>query len=147
MELADSVGTRERGVEQGELEVVRNGLARLGRRDLYVIALILVGYGLALLLMPIWHEFAILDDWAYVRPAESVASGHGLQPSEHAQATLVTHAYWGALFAWLFGMSFTSLTAAVMTLSAIAALIFYVLLRRLGFSPVLSGAGVALLAL
>src|SRR5438445_13386066 len=125
MKTAGSVRIREKGAEQEDMRI---GLAGLGRRDVYVMGLILVGYVLALLLMPVRHEFAILDDWAYVRPAESIVSGHGFQPSEHAQATLITHAYWGALFAWLFGMSFTSLTAAVMTLSAIAGLTFYVLL-------------------
>src|SRR5213078_1101263 len=57
------------------------------------------------------------------------------------------HAYWGALFAYLFGMSFTSLTAAIMTMSAIGALTFYVLLRRLGFGRGLAGVGVILFAL
>src|SRR3954452_4254950 len=144
MQAANPANTIETTPEQ---EVQTGAPDRLGRRDLYVMGLVLLGYVVAILLMPMRHDFAILDDWAYVRPVENIIAGHGFQLSEHAQATLMTHAYWGAIFAWLFGMSFTSLTAAVMTLSAIAALTFYVLLRRAGFPPGLSGIGVALLTL
>src|SRR2546423_13870686 len=80
----------------------------LSTQDLAIMGLIVLGYLAMVLLMPIRRDFAILDDWAYIRPVENIMAGHGFQPSEHAQATLVTHAYWGALFAYLFGMSFTS---------------------------------------
>src|SRR5207237_4413543 len=73
--------------------------------------------------------------------------GHGSIPSQAAQATLVSHAYWGALFAALFGVSFTSLTIASLVMSLIGSLAFYALLRRVGLSPGLSGLGVAVLAL
>src|SRR5262249_55678086 len=64
-----------------------------------------------------------------------------------AQSTMATHAYWGALFATLFGDNFTNFTAATMVMSLVAALTFYILLRRLDFTPGLSGLGVALLTL
>jgi hypothetical protein len=109
--------------------------------------LILAGYLLALIIMPIQHDFAVMDDWTYVHSAEQVASGHGFRPSEYAQSTMVAQSYWGALFATLFGANFTVFTAATMIMSLAAALTFYVLLRRLDFTPGLSGLGVALLTL
>jgi 4-amino-4-deoxy-L-arabinose transferase-like glycosyltransferase len=119
----------------------------LQRTDLLAVGLILIGYVVALLLMPPTRDFAIFDDWAYARTVERIVGGHGFAPSQAAQATLVTHAYWGALFAALFGMSFTSLTIAALAMSLIGSLAFYALLRRLGFSTGLSGLGVAILAL
>jgi hypothetical protein len=121
--------------------------AAVGRSDLIALSVIIAAYALALLLMPIQHDFAIFDDWTYVRTAEKAFGNEGFRPSEYAQATIVTHSYWGALFANLFGMSFATLTAAVMTLSLVAALAFYVLLRRLDFPPVLGILGVAMLIL
>lgn len=120
---------------------------RLDKRDLPAVLLIVAGYAFVLRIMPITHEFAYLDDLTYTRTVEKIVNGPGFQPSEYAQATLVTHAYWGALFATLFGYSFTILTAATMVMSLIGALTFYVLLRRLGFGPLLSGLGTAILAL
>lgn len=119
----------------------------LNKHDLLATALILAGYFLALVLMPIQHDFAVMDDWTYVHSAEQVAMGQGFQPSEYAQSTMVAHAYWGALFAQLFGINFTTFTAATMTLSIVTAITFYVLLRRLQFGPGLSGLGVAFLTL
>src|SRR5207247_11267287 len=60
---------------------------------------------------------------------------------------LVVHADWVALFSPLLGYSFTPLTLATLALSLVAALAFYILSRRLGFGPGLSGLGVAILAL
>lgn len=119
----------------------------LGRNDLIVIGLIALAYVSALLLMPPSRNFGYLDDWTYARTVEQIVAGQGFHPSEYAQSTLVVHAYWGALFALLFGMSFTSLTLATLVLSFVASVTFYVLLRRLGFSLRLSTLGVALLAL
>src|SRR5579859_96478 len=117
------------------------------KRDIYALGLILGGYGLSLVLLPVAHHFAYLDDWTYAQGVKNLVEGHGFQPSEYAQATLVTPTYWGALFAAVGGFSFTTLTLATMALSLLAAGTFYVLLRRLGFSAGLSGLGVALLVL
>src|SRR5437660_11005514 len=105
----------------------------MNKRDLLAITLILVGYLLALVLMPIQHDFAVMDDWTYTHSAEQVATGQGFRPSEYAQSTMITHAYWGALFAELFGISVTTFTAATMTMGIVAALTFHVLTRRRRF--------------
>ena len=119
----------------------------LHKRDLLALAIILAGFALVVLVMPIQRNYAYIDDWTYTHSVEQIIRGQGFRPSEYAQATLATHAYWGALFAALFGMSFSTMTAATMTLSFVAAIAFYVLLRQLGFGPTLSGLGTALLAL
>ena len=119
----------------------------LNRRDGLALLLIGLSYGLAVLLLSPAHSFAYLDDWAYARGVADVVQGVGFHPSEYAQATLVTPTYWGVAFAALFGFSFTILTLATLTLSLVAALAFYALLRRLGYGPGLSGIGVAVLAL
>src|SRR4051812_598778 len=103
----------------------------LSRRDLASGATILAGFALALAIMPVQHDFSVMDDWTYVHSAEQVVAGQGFAPSEYAQSTMLTHVYWGALFAKLFGSSFTTFTAATLTLSMVAAFTFYVLLRRL----------------
>lgn len=128
-------------------ETQANPRLRLNRSDLLAVLLIVAAYALALALMPIKRDFALIDDWTYVHSVEQVMSGHGFRPSEYAQATLLTHTYWGALFAWLFGAGFTALTAATMFMSAVAALAFYAILRCIGFGVGLSGLGVALLVL
>ncbi len=119
----------------------------LDRRDGVALLLIVLGYGLAVLLLSPVHSFAYLDDWTYARGVADVVQGSGFHPSEYAQATLITPTYWGVAFAGLFGFSFTTLTLATLALSLVAALAFYALLRRLGYGPGLSGVGVGLLAL
>lgn len=121
--------------------------SRLDRRDLLPLVLIALGFGLAVLVMPLSRDFAFIDDWAYIRPLENLVAGQGPAPSEYAQPTLVSQLYWGAAFAWLLGMNFTTTNVATMVLAVVAALVFYVLLRRTGFSPLFSSLGVALLTL
>lgn len=117
------------------------------RKDLLAITLIVASYIVALLVMPISRDFALLDDWAYMRAAEKIASGQGFVPIQIAQATFATQGYWGALFLSLFGTSFTAATAATMVMSLAAAIAFYILLRQLGLTPGLSGLGTAILVL
>src|SRR5690242_11093631 len=119
----------------------------LDRRDALAVLLILAGYAVVLLLMPPGRDFGYLDDWTFARTVDKILHGPGFRPSEIAQMTLVTHAYWGAAFASVLGYGFTALTLANVAMSLIGALAFYALLRRLGFNAGWSGLGVALLAL
>lgn len=117
-----------------------------GRSDWRNLLLIVVGYAIALWPMPINHDFPITDDWSYAQAVAKLVGGQGFSPPQWAQMTLVSHSYWGALFVWLFGFSFTSLTLATMVMSLTGVIAFYLLLRQLGFSATLSGLGVATLA-
>lgn len=118
---------------------------RWERRDWRNLLLIVAGYAIILWLMPIGHNFAAYDDWSWTRSVEQLLAGQGFRPPEWAQMTVVFHVYWGALFAAVMGVGFSSVVASTMAMSLIGALAFYVLLRRLDFSPTLSGLGVAVL--
>ncbi len=118
-----------------------------GRADWRNLGLILAAYLIVMWLMPIDHHFAFIDDWSWYRSTEQIVNGAGFRPPDFSCATLVSHVYWGAGFAYLFGLSFTVLTAANMVMSLIGVLAFYLLLRRLGYRANLSGLGAATLAL
>ena len=115
--------------------------------DRLAITAITAAFLLYLLVCPFAHNFSFIDDWAYYQASERIINGGGFVPPAATQMTLVTHAYWGALFAWLFGLNFTVLTAATLVMSLVALLACYALLRQLAFSPALSGLGVACLGL
>jgi hypothetical protein len=117
------------------------------RQDWLAIGLIVVGYLVIVLVMPIGRDFALLDDWAYMRSVEKIVGGQGFVPIQFAQATFVTQGYLGAIFLWLFGTSFTAATAATMLMSLTGAIAFYVVLRQLGLTPGMSGLGTAILVL
>ena len=122
-------------------------MIRLTRTDWLAMGIIVLAYVLAMLLMPPSRDFALLDDWTYANSVQHIVAGQGFAPSQYAQATLVSHVYWGAAFAWVLGMNFTALTLATMIMSITGALAFYLILRVLGFTPAFSGLGVAVLIL
>jgi len=115
--------------------------------DRLAVAAITLAVLLYLMLLPFGHQFPLIDDWIYYRGAAGIVNGTGFVPPEWGRVTLVSHAYWGALFAWLFGLNFTVLTAATLVMSLVALLACYALLRQLAFSPALSMMGVACLGL
>ena len=78
---------------------------------------------------------------------QHIVAGQGFAPSQYAQATLVSHVYWGAAFAWELGLNFTALTLATMIMSITGAMALYLILRVLGFTPAFRGLGVAVLIL
>ena len=121
--------------------------SRLTRTDGMALAIIALAYALAILAMSPSRDFALLDDWTYANSVQHIVAGQGFVPSQYAQATLVSHSYWGAAFAWLLGMNFTALTLATMTMSIVGAMAFYLILRVLDFTPAFSGLGVAVLTL
>jgi 4-amino-4-deoxy-L-arabinose transferase-like glycosyltransferase len=116
------------------------------RGDLWAILAIAAAYLVAVVAMPPQRDFAYVDDWNFYQQTQRILSGQGFAPSDFAQMTMVTHAYWGALFGYLFGLSLTTATFANLAMSFIPAVTFYVLLRRVGLGYGLSLLGVALLA-
>src|SRR4051812_23340338 len=85
--------------------------------DWLAIGLIAVSYIAVALIFSPGRDFALIDDWAYTRAVEKVMDGQGFAPLQVAQATAVTHTYWGALFDSIFGVSFTSVTLATIVMS------------------------------
>jgi hypothetical protein len=117
----------------------------LRRVDLRNIAILLLGFAVVLLLVSPARAYPINDDWVYTHGVEGLLRWD--YKLTGAQATSLTHIAWGALFVWLFGFSFTVLSAATLVLSAAALVLFYLLLRHLGISPAYALFGAALLGL
>jgi 4-amino-4-deoxy-L-arabinose transferase-like glycosyltransferase len=66
-------------------------------------------------------------------------------PHPWSQATALSHSAWGALFALVLGSSFTVMSIAGLTASALCLLVFYRLMRVLDVTPPLALVGSALL--
>src|SRR5438045_3757120 len=97
-----------------------------------------------LVFVPPVRAFAMTDDWTYMRSVADILNG-AYRPNDWAQASSVGHFLWGALFAWIFGFSFTTLTAATLCMAALAVGALYALLRHLGLDGGRASLGAALL--
>jgi len=105
-----------------------------------------LGYLLLLVLIPPAYEVPQNDDWAYFLTIQQWFETGRLQHLGWNDPTLLSQVLWGALFAKLFGLSYTSLRLSTLVLSWLGVLALYGILRRAGTSRVgaLLGAGVLL---
>src|SRR6266487_3027811 len=94
-------------------------------------AVLIAAMALLLVAVPPAGDFPIADDWLYARMVKSLVELGQLQISPWSSATFVLQAYWGALFAQLFGFSHSVLRASTLLLGALGVLAFYLLLRDL----------------
>jgi len=95
-------------------------------------------------ILPAWnHPFN--DDWSYGFIAKTFLETGKIEFINWGEPILVSHLAWGALFARLFGFSFTSLQLSVLVLSAAGGIFFYLILKLLNIPRFLSLAGAALL--
>ncbi|HYO48761.1 MAG TPA: glycosyltransferase family 39 protein [Chloroflexia bacterium] len=99
-----------------------------------------------LVLIPPARSYSMIDDWAYARSVQDILNGI-FTPHEWVEANAFGHNLVGALFASLFGYSFTTLTAATLFMSAACISLLYLLLRQLDVAPALALWGSAVLAL
>jgi hypothetical protein len=119
----------------------------LRREDRRNLGLILGGAALVLLLVSPAHEYPIIDDWNHAVSVQTMlATGRYVAPPT-MQANLVGLTVWGALWAKLFGFSFSTLTASVLALALAGLLAFYGLARAVGVAPGGALFGTALLGL
>ncbi len=72
------------------------------------------------------------DDFAYINTVERFVQTGKLTISEWAAVTMIFQAYWGALFAKIFGLSIKSLHLSTIVMLYFGLVFFYLLLRRLG---------------
>lgn len=100
--------------------------------DLRNIGLLLLGMLSVVALISPVRSFPITDEWAYVHSVDDLL--HLSYRLEAAQATSIGHIAWGALFALLFGQSFTTLAVAGLVMGAGGTVLFYLLLRQLGMA-------------
>lgn len=94
-------------------------------------------------------EFMINDDWSFVKALE-VVSVQGVIPATgwgDGGPSLLTHLVWGYLFTKLFGFSVTVLRISVLVMGVLGSLVFFILLRRSGASPLLALLGTSTLVL
>lgn len=121
---------------------LRVGLA--GNVDLRNMGIIIAGFLGVLLLIPLTRSYPVTDDWTYSQSVSDLIH-LAYKPHDWAQAVAIGHNAWGAIWAVLFGNTFTVLTIANMVMSIACLLTFYLLLRQLRVKPGPALLGVALL--
>jgi 4-amino-4-deoxy-L-arabinose transferase-like glycosyltransferase len=114
------------------------------RIDLRNVGIIVAGFVGVLLLIPPARIYPVTDDWIYSQSVSDLVQ-LAYKPHDWTQPIAIGHLAWGALFAALFGNTFTVLTAANMVMSLACLLTFYLLLRQLRVKPGPALFGVALL--
>jgi 4-amino-4-deoxy-L-arabinose transferase-like glycosyltransferase len=114
------------------------------RRDLANLGLIAASFAIVLLLVNPTRTYPINDDWAYARSVQDLLAWN-YRPPQWAQTVTISHVAWGALFAYVFGFSFTILTISTLVASLVGLGIFYLLLRQFDIGPNYALFGVALL--
>ncbi len=107
-------------------------MGRVGARLIYP-ALILLAFAALVVVVNPFHDFPVQDDWDYARTVSILLRTGAFERSQIAQASEITSALWGALFAALFGFSFNVLRISTLVLSANALLICFAILGELGF--------------
>ncbi len=87
-------------------------------------------------------DVAILDDWCYAISVEQILNGQGFHVSPWSSTFPPVLIWWGTLFAWLGGFSYTSLRVSTLVLWLAGTLGSFGGLRGLGVStgPALAGA-------
>lgn len=87
-------------------------------------------------LLAVWPvvELGVSDDWSYIRVAELLAKTGHFVYNGWCAPILGWQAAWGALFARLFGASFTAVRMAIIPIDLATALLFHAVLRRFGLN-------------
>lgn len=119
----------------------------LASADVLVGIMAVVGVlGLGVLVVPRLAS-PLQDEVFYVGPTVWLAETGQLVMPAAITTSFVALAAWGAVFVKLFGGDFVTLRLAVLVASSLAALIFYALLRHLGFDRIRSALGLSILVL
>ncbi len=115
--------------------------------ELWPILALVGAFGVILILVPPVYEVPQNDDWAYYLTVQRWLSTGHLEHLGWNDPTLVFLVAWGALFARLFGLSYTTLRISTLALSLAGVLSLYGILRhvRTGRAIALLGAGALLL--
>jgi len=124
--------------------VTKAGGAPLGADDARNLCFVLLGFVVALILVPPVRTYPMGDDWAYAQSVSRLLA-FNYRPHDWIQPTSLGHLIWGALFSLVFGYSFTTLTAATLLISAACLAVFYLLLRHLSVTSQPALVGTALL--
>ncbi|MDQ6695264.1 MAG: glycosyltransferase family 39 protein, partial [Chloroflexota bacterium] len=119
-------------------------LGVIGAADLRNLGFIFAGFLGVLLLIPPPRIYPVTDDWIYSQSVSELTR-LAYKPHDWTQPIAIGHLAWGAVWAALFGNTFTVLTLANMVMSLACLFTFYLLLRQLRVQSGPAFFGVALL--
>jgi hypothetical protein len=108
-----------------------------------IAAATVVAIAIALVVVAPFGEYAVDDDWAYVRSLTILQHEGRLEILEWNPMSLVGHLLWGWLFTSVFGLSFTVTKLAVVATFLIECLTFVALLRHFRVPAVLAAMATA----
>lgn len=94
-------------------------------------AAVLMGFGVAAVVIPTFIAAPVGDDWVYSRSVEILIREGRLRVLDLTVVTLVFQVAWGALFSSIFGLSFGALRLSTVVLTSLSGLGFYGLCREL----------------
>src|SRR5579883_1112205 len=108
-----------------------------GRGHIFYITLLAVIWLLMLCVVNPLQDFPLNDDWMYSRTVLSIVKDWNYHVADIYSPILVSQAYWGALFCYIFGFSFITLRVSVIVLAVVGSIFFYLLVHKLGANRVL----------
>src|SRR4029078_9925642 len=100
------------------------------RDDLQAVAVLVAVWAAAVVLVDPRADVSILDDWCYAISVEQILHGQGFHVSPWSSTFPPVQLWWGTVFAWLGGFSFTSLRASTLTMWLVGTLGSYGGLRE-----------------
>jgi len=93
--------------------------------------------GLIVLINP-HGNFPLNDDWAYAKSVWHLVETGQLKMENWPAMTLVAQIYWGALFSWIFGLSFDSLRISTLVSSYVGIYLLFLLVHQMSQSKKLA---------
>ncbi len=101
-------------------------------QDAAALLCITVSWTVAVAIVNPLGEFPAVDDWAYLISVRTLVEQGELRLSDFASQNLVSHLLWGSLFAWPFGVSYTTLRMSTLVAALLGAVSLYLLVRNVG---------------
>ncbi len=122
--MQSSPNTSSRNEKKGAIATLRPAV-----RDVMLLSAIWLG---AVVVVNPLGNFPLNDDWAYALSVRGIL-GHGTYDRiQDNCTTLISQAYWGALFCLPAGFSFVAMRLSTLCLALVGILGMYFLLKRLG---------------
>jgi hypothetical protein len=117
------------------------GSRAVRRQDPLAIAALVAVWAAAVVLVDPRADVPIIDDWTYAESVERLVHGAGFAVSPWSSTFPAAQIWWGMLFAWAGGFSFTALRASTLVLWLAATLATYGVARGLGCRPAVAVLG------
>ena len=105
------------------------------RQDLHATVALAVVWLTAVVIVDPRADVPIIDDWTYAESVERLLRGGGFAVSAWSSTFPAAQIWWGTLFAWIGGFSFTALRLSTLVLWLGTTLATYGVARTLGCRP------------